>query len=93
MGGRGGSIRGRNCKGGQPHLYSCNKEINNPFGSLKCHGDSFSEKIDHDKKGKCCETFSHPRFMCCWYMQNLKFKQITGDFHCKQEELGCQPKC
>lgn len=63
-----------------------------PFGSLKCHGDSFSEKIDHDKKGKCCETFSHPRFMC-WYMQNLKFKQITGDFHCKQEELGCQPKC
>jgi hypothetical protein len=27
------------------------------------------------------------------HVQNLKFEQITGDFHCKQEEeLGCQPK-
>jgi hypothetical protein len=28
-----------------------------PLASLKCHGDSFSEKNDHDKKGKCYGTF------------------------------------
>jgi hypothetical protein len=27
------------------------------------------------------------------HVQNLKFEQITEDFHCKQEDLVRQPKC